>query len=87
MGDNITEADSIKSLFELYQNSEKRLRYIAKDILATSDLSDNNAGVNQLLGSIIHMNLNRLFLSEPRMHEMILYDFLCTYYRSRLKRG
>ena len=87
MNDTITEADSIKPLVELYKNSEKQLSSIVKDILAIPDLSANRAGVNQLLGSIIHMNLNRLFLSEPRMHEMISYDFLCTYYRSRLMRG
>lgn len=42
--------------------------------------------LDNLMGSYIHMSLNRVFLSEPRLHELVIYDYLCSYYRSAFKR-
>jgi len=36
--------------------------------------------LEELVASLIHMQLNRLFPSQPRQHEMICYDFLYRYY-------
>ena len=32
--------------------------------------------------SIFHMNINRLFVSDQRLFEMIIYDYLFRYYKS-----
>lgn len=40
--------------------------------------------LNQLLGSYIHMLLNRLFKSNQRLHEMVIYNFLYRYYSSEI---
>jgi len=40
-----------------------------------------------LLGSIIHMHLNRLFTDEPRKQEMIIYYLLYKYLRSEKARS
>ncbi|MDJ1504309.1 lantibiotic dehydratase [Xanthocytophaga agilis] len=37
-----------------------------------------------LVGSHIHMFLNRVFRSQPRKQEMVIYDFLYQYYHSKL---
>ena len=42
--------------------------------------------VASLAPSYLHMTLNRLFRSEHRMHELVLYDFLTEIYRRRLAR-
>lgn len=42
--------------------------------------------LNDVLGSHIHMTMNRLFDSNNRQCEMILYDLLCSYYTSVLAR-
>lgn len=34
------------------------------------------------LPSMIHMSMNRLFVSSNRLCEMLIYDFLCRYYES-----
>ncbi|MFY0255489.1 lantibiotic dehydratase [Chitinophaga sp. 30R24] len=39
---------------------------------------------DQLLGSYIHMFLNRLLLSNQRKHELVMYHFLSRYYESRM---
>jgi thiopeptide-type bacteriocin biosynthesis protein len=36
----------------------------------------------EVLPSYIHMSLNRLFKSNQRFHEMILYNYLSRYYKS-----
>lgn len=42
--------------------------------------------INDVLGSYIHMMMNRLFDSNNRQCEMVLYDLLCSYYTSVLAR-
>lgn len=42
--------------------------------------------LDDVLGSHIHMMMNRLFDSNNRQSEMILYDLLCSYYTSVLAR-
>lgn len=37
---------------------------------------------DDLLRSIIHMSMNRIFRNNNRLHEMVLYDFLFRYYKS-----
>ncbi len=39
-----------------------------------------------LLESYIHMFLNRFMRSKQRVHELVIYDFLCRYYRSAIGR-
>jgi thiopeptide-type bacteriocin biosynthesis protein len=38
--------------------------------------------LNSLLSSYTHMMLNRLFRTQQRTHELVLYDYLFRYYNS-----
>lgn len=42
--------------------------------------------LNRLLGSYVHMLLNRVIPSDARLHELVLYDFLVRHYQSCLAR-
>lgn len=42
--------------------------------------------VEDLLGSFIHMSVNRHLRSAQRSQELVIYDFLCRIYESRLAR-
>ncbi|MFK7749084.1 MAG: lantibiotic dehydratase C-terminal domain-containing protein, partial [Kordia sp.] len=42
--------------------------------------------INDLMGSYMHMLMNRLFKSKNRIHEMVCYDFLYRYYKSMIAR-
>jgi len=46
----------------------------------------NSLDVNlpSFIQSIIHMNINRLFVSDQRLFEMVIYDFLYKHYKSLL---
>lgn len=41
----------------------------------------------EILGSLIHMMVNRCIESEPRMHEYLMYEFLVRYYKSYAARN
>lgn len=43
--------------------------------------------VMQLMPSYIHMLLNRIIMSKARLHELVLYDMLFTFYRSLVNRN
>jgi len=46
--------------------------------------SKSDPKLNDVLRSLIHMNMNRIFPSQQRKHEVVLYGFLERYYRSEV---
>lgn len=69
----------------LFIRSEK-LSGIVNKIL---DLEKNNildVDLNSVISSLIHMMVNRLFRSRQRFHELIIYNFLSRYYKSKIAR-
>lgn len=48
---------------------------------------NNSIHLNSLLSSYVHMMMNRLFISQNRIYELVLYDFLKRYYTSELARS
>jgi len=70
------------SLFQPIKKRTKRLKPIVEQIKIKSKKENNK--VNELLKSYLHMMLNRLFRSNNRIHELILYDFMSRYYTSEM---
>ncbi|MBF4472438.1 thiopeptide-type bacteriocin biosynthesis protein [Flavobacterium sp. HJJ] len=52
-------------------------------ILSYEESKTLEISLNNLLSSYIHMSMVRLFKSKNRMHEMVIYDFLFRYYKSK----
>ncbi len=75
-----------RHLIEIFSRYDTEMKQTAKKIIAVLGSQPSQAALQNLLSGYIHMNLNRLFLSEPRQHELLIYDFLCSWYRSQLKR-
>ncbi|WP_035653001.1 thiopeptide-type bacteriocin biosynthesis protein [Flavobacterium sp. ASV13] len=40
-----------------------------------------------LISSFVHMSLNRLYYSNNRIHELVCYDVLWKFYKSKISRG
>ncbi len=40
--------------------------------------------LKDFLSSLIHMSMNRIFRSSPRMHEMVIYDLLFRHYKGKV---
>ncbi|SDE43910.1 thiopeptide-type bacteriocin biosynthesis domain-containing protein [Dyadobacter soli] len=46
----------------------------------------NDTSLHHFAGSLVHMFLNRLFVSQQREHELVVYHYLKKYYESKLAR-
>lgn len=53
-------------------------------ILHKNKTNSPDVNLPSFFQSIIHMNINRLFVSDQRLFEMVIYDFLNRYYKSLL---
>ena len=70
-------------LLPIFQKSEK-IKRIADQILEYERDKTSQVPINELLCSHIHMMINRLFRTQQRKHELILYDFMFRYYDSEI---
>lgn len=69
------ENPDLKSAFEIIGKRSKKNKKLIKD---GAEMPENN------ISSYIHMMMNRLFRTKNRVHELLIYDFLCRYYKSEL---
>jgi thiopeptide-type bacteriocin biosynthesis protein len=56
-----------------------------KSILKLKQITSIPA-INDLIFSFLHMQNNRLFITHQRLHELVIYDFLCQYYRTEIEK-
>lgn len=73
-------------LFELLRVKTIDSSEVVLQIISMQNSSNLQIPLDDLLGSFIHMLMNRLFRSKQRLHEMVIYGFLFRYYRSELAR-
>lgn len=73
-------------ILQVLEQKSRNISPVVKAILKHREESTLEMPLNDLMGSYIHMLMNRLFKSGNRMHEMVCYDFLYRYYRSAIAR-
>jgi thiopeptide-type bacteriocin biosynthesis protein len=73
-------------IIELLNEKSKKSKAVVNKILDINNDNDLEIQLSNLLGSYIHMLMNRLFRSKQRLHEMVIYGFLFRYYRTELAR-
>ena len=57
---------------------------IVQSILKLNNSGDLRVDINSLIGSYMHMTMNRLFRSRARTYEMVIYHFMDKYYKSEV---
>ena len=78
----VNRLEDNKHLRDILNIRSKRLQPIIQEIL-----SDKHSWeVKSLLSSYTHMFLNRTFKHSSRQQEMVLYDFMSQYYKSKIGR-
>ncbi|SDD27566.1 thiopeptide-type bacteriocin biosynthesis protein [Williamwhitmania taraxaci] len=86
--DSTSEKDSlIATLLNAIHEQRDVMKPIVLQILSMKQHAQLDIPFNDLMGSYIHMLVNRIFKSKQRMHEMVLYDFLYRYYKSTVARA
>ena len=71
----------------LQKNSESATHRIVASIRSLAQQHQLTVEPDYLVGSFIHMHVNRLISSNPRLHELVMYDFLSRYYRSEIAKN
>ncbi len=69
-------------LLKMLHQKSNVMKLFADEIIKIKDKDALEMNYDHLIGSLIHMMLNRLISNKERMHEFILYDFINKYYHS-----
>lgn len=80
----------MSQLLEQLEEKHEHVAPIAGNIIATNEAIDKAAFTEDMLWSLVHMMINRLFRSQQRKNEMACYYLLNNYYTSaniRRKKG
>ena len=73
-----------KCIIALLKTKENNIEPLVKEILKIEKKGILNLELDNLLNSYIHMLMNRLFKSKNRLNELVIYNFLLRYYKSRI---
>jgi len=76
----------MKLLYNLINEKSEEIKIISQKIIDIDKEKKLFHSFDDILGSYIHMLMNRIFRSKQRMHEMVIYDFLFRYYKSEIAR-
>ena len=76
--------NNLLPLFKLLAQRSEKTASVVNTIMQIDIENKLGISLNNLLGSYIHMLMNRLFKSKQRLHEMVIYDFLYRYYNSEI---
>ena len=80
--DSINNADYL-ILYILLRKYRVELCFLSETIMKKL-VDRRNITIESLVKSYIHMMLNRLFRTQNRKHELILYEFMRRYYESEI---
>lgn len=78
--DELNEIDHGSAVFE---ERSKQNRQVVQKIREKFSSEDYKQKMLDLLPSLMHMFTNRLFVGQPRKHELVVYHFLERYYSSQ----
>lgn len=69
---------------DIIQERQNQMTPVAKDILNLNRNNQLEVNLNNLIESYMHMTIIRLFRSKNRIYEMVIYHFLCKFYKSEI---
>lgn len=70
------------SILEIIAHRSLKMQPVVMKLLRMKEAGQLEVELHNLLGSIIHMMINRLFRSKQRVYELVIYDMLERYYSS-----
>ncbi len=76
------EEPDYEPILEILESTSRKIGPFALKILEIEKNNRLQIIKSNLMGSYIHMLMNRLFKSKNRLNEMVCYDFLYRYYKT-----
>lgn len=74
--------DELLPLWQLLYDKSQNMAPVVAQLLAMDRAGELDVPLMEMVPSYIHMLVNRIITSNPRLHELVLYDMLFTWYRS-----
>ena len=74
-------SNEFKDIRNLITNNISGIHIVIEKILELKKKECLNVGMIDFFQSIFHMHINRLFVSDQRLFEMIIYDYLLKFYK------
>lgn len=71
-------------LYNILENKKRSLKNVSDYIISLKKKNNLEVDFDELNSSYIHMMMNRIFSTENRKFEMVCYDFLSRYYKSKI---
>ena len=71
-------------LYSLINQRSEKTKDIVRQML---DMCPDRKRFENIVHSLIHMTMNRIFVAQQRKHEVVLYGFLARYYRSEVAKN
>jgi thiopeptide-type bacteriocin biosynthesis protein len=81
------ENDFYNPFYKVLEKKSSLSSNVVKKIIGLHQNNKLELELNNLLGSYIHMLLNRIFKSKQRLNEMVIYSLLYRFYRSEIARN
>ena len=81
------QESDLKPIWNFLVQKTENTKDIVNEILVLHQKNELDTDFDELIYSMIHMLLNRLFISKQRMHELVVYDLLHSYYKSMIARN
>jgi len=86
MSDDWKQNEMLASAITVITNRNIYYQRTVERILKAPSVQGDMNRLNYLLKSYIHMLVNRLFVSNQRKTELVIYEYLLKYYDSKIAR-
>lgn len=84
LNDELKSGDELKEVINIFKVDCEDYKNCVSAILNTSSIQKDAEQLNQLMPAYLHMFINRLFVSNQRKNELIIYNYLFRFYESRI---
>src|SRR5262249_26764610 len=78
--------ENLRKAISIFKIEDDDYRHTIEKILSSDFIRRNFQRLNFIMPSYLHMFINRFFVSNQRKVELIIYDWMCKYYESKIAR-
>ena len=86
MSDAWKENEDLKRAIPVFQIDNDCYTKCIEDIINAPSVHQDIQQLNRLMPGYLHMLINRIFVSNQRKTELVIYDYLFRYYESKMAR-
>ena len=78
--------EDLEKAIAVFKTDDNKYKRCIHEILHAPSVHDDRQQLNRLLPAYLHMFINRLFVSNQRKTELMIYDYLFRFYESTIAR-